>query len=73
LLVRTQDPAGDGRVHRSAAFDFVYQRHALSADASGQPSAQSGTVSISRRRIAARLIDLGDDFIVARHADRHER
>src|SRR5262249_26539644 len=52
FLVAAQHAEAERRIHRSAAFDLVYQAHTLPPDCSGRPAAQSGRVSISHRRIA---------------------
>src|SRR6516165_5936120 len=51
-LAHAAPPNLDDLSSWSAAFAFVYQRHTFSSDCSGRPAAQSGRVSISRRRIA---------------------
>ena len=80
LLVRTQDAREEGRVHglRSAAFALRVvgadallrlQRQTCGPVRQGQHLAPQDRL----RLLGARLVDLADDLIMRRHADRHER
>ena len=78
LLVAPQAAGGEGAFIAAPPSIWCTRRRRDSSDCSGRPAAQSGSVSISRRRIAfassARASSTShDDFVVRRHADRHER
>ncbi len=70
--------ASEGGVHRSAAFDLVYQAQTallrLQRQACGPVRQRQHLAPQDRLRLlGARLVDLEDDLVMRRHADRHER